>query len=142
MKVRDNGTGIKAEDAVYMAQRHYTSKISQHGDLESLETYGFRGEALGSLCAMSDVTIVTKTSADDFSHMYVLDHEGYIISSKPSHLGNGKYHIQLSKYQSHITIVIVEVRERESERCKSTNQQILKANAPQNCHLFTGFYFF
>ncbi|XP_033639368.1 PMS1 protein homolog 1-like [Asterias rubens] len=89
LKVRDNGTGIKAEDAVYMAQRHYTSKISQHGDLESLETYGFRGEALGSLCAMSDVTIVTKTSADDFSHMYVLDHEGYIISSKPSHLGNG-----------------------------------------------------
>ena len=73
-----------------MAQKHYTSKISNHGDLEELETYGFRGEALGSLCAVSTVTIATKTKEDAVSKLYTLDQQGRVESSKPSHLGNGK----------------------------------------------------
>ncbi|XP_038044758.1 PMS1 protein homolog 1-like [Patiria miniata] len=89
IEVRDNGSGIKPIDAPFMARRHFTSKISQHADLEYLATYGFRGEALGSLCAMSSVTIVTKTQDDEFGRHYVLDHEGEIVTSKPSHLGNG-----------------------------------------------------
>ena len=89
IEVRDNGSGIKPEDAPFMARRHFTSKISQHADLESLATYGFRGEALGSLCAVSCVTVVTKTSSDDFGHQYVLDREGGIVTARPSHLGNG-----------------------------------------------------
>ncbi|XP_022099089.1 PMS1 protein homolog 1-like [Acanthaster planci] len=89
IEVRDNGTGIKPADAPYMARRHFTSKISQHSDLESLATYGFRGEALGSLCAVSLVTIVTKTQDDEFGRQYQLDHEGGIVGSKPSHQGNG-----------------------------------------------------
>lgn len=55
IEVRDNGSGIKAADAPVMAVKHYTSKISRHEDLERLETYGFRGEALGSICAVSEV---------------------------------------------------------------------------------------
>lgn len=38
-----------------MAVRHFTSKICSHEDLERLETYGFRGEALGSICAVAEV---------------------------------------------------------------------------------------
>lgn len=56
IEVRDNGSGIKAADAPVMAIKHYTSKISCHDDLERLETYGFRGEALGSICTVSEVT--------------------------------------------------------------------------------------
>ncbi|XP_062862484.1 PMS1 protein homolog 1 [Trichomycterus rosablanca] len=89
IEVRDNGSGIKAADASVMAVRHYTSKISSHEDLERLETYGFRGEALGSICSISEVIITTKTAEDDLSTQYTLDVSGHVVSQKPSHLGQG-----------------------------------------------------
>lgn len=89
IEVRDNGGGIKAADAPVMAVRHYTSKICSHEDLESLETYGFRGEALGSVCAVAEVTVTTKTEEDDVSTQYTLDLKGNIVSERPSHLGQG-----------------------------------------------------
>uniref|UniRef100_A0A8C0CUJ9 PMS1 homolog 1, mismatch repair system component n=1 Tax=Balaenoptera musculus TaxID=9771 RepID=A0A8C0CUJ9_BALMU len=89
IEVRDNGEGIKANDAPVMAMKYYTSKISSHEDLENLTTYGFRGEALGSICCVAEVLITTRTAADNFSTQYVLDGSGHIISQKPSHLGQG-----------------------------------------------------
>ncbi|KAB5577397.1 hypothetical protein PHYPO_G00209470 [Pangasianodon hypophthalmus] len=89
IEVRDNGSGIKAADAPVMAVKHYTSKISCHEDLERLETYGFRGEALGSICAVSEVVITTKTAEDDISTQYTLDFKGCVVSQRPSHLGQG-----------------------------------------------------
>ncbi|XP_043750031.1 PMS1 protein homolog 1 isoform X1 [Cervus elaphus] len=89
IEVRDNGEGIKAIDAPVMAVKYYTSKISSHEDLENLTTYGFRGEALGSICCIAEVSVTTKTAADNFSTQYVLDGGGHIVSQKPSHLGQG-----------------------------------------------------
>uniref|UniRef100_A0AAR2KTC4 HMG box domain-containing protein n=1 Tax=Pygocentrus nattereri TaxID=42514 RepID=A0AAR2KTC4_PYGNA len=89
IEVRDNGCGIKAADAPVMAVKHYTSKISCHEDLECLETYGFRGEALASICAISEVVVTTKTAEDDVSTQYTLDLSGHVISQRPSHLGQG-----------------------------------------------------
>nr|KAF6450908.1 PMS1-like protein 1, mismatch repair system component [Molossus molossus] len=89
IEVRDNGEGIKATDAPVMAVKYYTSKINNHEDLENLTTYGFRGEALGSICCVAEVLITTRTAADNFSTQYVLDGSGHIISQKPSHLGQG-----------------------------------------------------
>ncbi|XP_004701784.1 PMS1 protein homolog 1 [Echinops telfairi] len=89
VEVRDNGEGIKAVDAPVMAVKNYTSKIHSHEDLGSLTTYGFRGEALGSICCVAEVLITTRTAADNFSTQYVLDSSGHIISQKPSHLGQG-----------------------------------------------------
>ncbi|NXJ79457.1 PMS1 protein, partial [Trogon melanurus] len=89
IEVRDNGNGIKADDVPVMAVRYYTSKISSSEDLERLTTYGFRGEALGSICCISEVLITTKTAADNFSTQYALDSNGHITSKKPSHLGQG-----------------------------------------------------
>ncbi|XP_053454340.1 PMS1 protein homolog 1 isoform X2 [Nycticebus coucang] len=89
IEVRDNGEGIKAVDAPVMAVKFYTSKISSHEDLENLTTYGFRGEALGSICCIAEVLITTRTAADNFSTQYVLDGSGHILSQKPSHLGQG-----------------------------------------------------
>ncbi|NXK28548.1 PMS1 protein, partial [Arenaria interpres] len=89
IEVRDNGNGIKADDVPVMAIKHYTSKISSSEDLERLTTYGFRGEALGSICCISEVLITTKTAADDFSTQYALDSNGHVTSKKPSHLGQG-----------------------------------------------------
>ncbi|XP_047402697.1 PMS1 protein homolog 1 isoform X2 [Sciurus carolinensis] len=87
IEVRDNGEGIKAVDAPVMAVKYYTSKINSHEDLENLTTYGFRGEALGSICCVAEVLITTRTAADNFSTQYVLDGSGHILSQKPSHLG-------------------------------------------------------
>uniref|UniRef100_A0A8C5FRH4 PMS1 homolog 1, mismatch repair system component n=1 Tax=Gadus morhua TaxID=8049 RepID=A0A8C5FRH4_GADMO len=89
IEVRDNGLGIQACDTVVMAVRHYTSKISCHDDLERLDTYGFRGEALGSICAVAEVSITTKTVGEDISTQYSLDVTGKVVSQKPSHLGQG-----------------------------------------------------
>ncbi|XP_067405121.1 PMS1 protein homolog 1 isoform X1 [Emydura macquarii macquarii] len=89
IEVRDNGDGIKAADVPVMAVKHYTSKISCPEDLECLTTYGFRGEALGSICCIAEVLITTKTAADDFSTQYILDSSGHVTSQKPSHLGQG-----------------------------------------------------
>ncbi|XP_025858448.1 PMS1 protein homolog 1 isoform X2 [Vulpes vulpes] len=89
IEVRDNGEGIKAIDAPVMAVKYYTSKINSHEDLENLTTYGFRGEALGSICCVAEVLITTRTASDNFSTQYVLDGSGHIISQKPSHLSQG-----------------------------------------------------
>uniref|UniRef100_A0A8C3LYQ6 PMS1 homolog 1, mismatch repair system component n=1 Tax=Chrysolophus pictus TaxID=9089 RepID=A0A8C3LYQ6_CHRPC len=89
IEVRDNGNGIKVADVPVMAIKHYTSKINSSEDLERLTTYGFRGEALGSICCISEVLITTKTADDDISTQYVLDSNGHVTSQKPSHLGQG-----------------------------------------------------
>lgn len=44
--------------------KHYTSKLSTYSDLESLETFGFRGEALSSLCALSKFSVITCLASD------------------------------------------------------------------------------
>ncbi|XP_076346262.1 PMS1 protein homolog 1-like isoform X2 [Tachypleus tridentatus] len=89
IEVRDNGFGVTKEDVHFMGQPHFTSKISSYSDLDTLKTYGFRGEALGALCSVAEVTIITKTEEDELSFVYTLDHSGRILSSKPSPLGQG-----------------------------------------------------
>nr|XP_032802165.1 PMS1 protein homolog 1 isoform X2 [Petromyzon marinus] len=89
IEVRDNGDGVRSEDTQFMAVRHYTSKISSHEDLEDIATYGFRGEGLGSICAVAEVSITTCTAEDEVSMIYSLDSQGHVTSRKPSHLGKG-----------------------------------------------------
>ena len=59
IEVQDNGSGISTENYETIALKHHTSKLSVLDDLTSLQTFGFRGEALSSLCALSDFHIVT-----------------------------------------------------------------------------------
>ncbi|KAI9843652.1 MAG: hypothetical protein M1838_002527 [Thelocarpon superellum] len=59
IEVRDNGHGISPQDYETIALKHYTSKLSSYNDLTSLRTFGFRGEALSSLCALSTFHLVT-----------------------------------------------------------------------------------
>ncbi|KAI1434681.1 hypothetical protein GGR50DRAFT_687511 [Xylaria sp. CBS 124048] len=64
IEVQDNGSGISKENYDTLALKHYTSKLSTYSDLDSLETFGFRGEALSSLCALSTFSVVTCTPSD------------------------------------------------------------------------------
>ncbi len=65
IQVIDNGKGMDEDDAILSFQRHATSKISEAEDLENITTLGFRGEALASIAAVSQVEMKTKTDGDD-----------------------------------------------------------------------------
>jgi DNA mismatch repair protein PMS2 len=53
----DNGFGVEESDFESIAKRHYTSKLSDFSQLSTIQTFGFRGEALSSLCDLSKVSI-------------------------------------------------------------------------------------
>ncbi len=61
IQVIDNGNGMSETDARMAFERHATSKIKSAEDLFSLHTMGFRGEALPSICAISQVELRTRT---------------------------------------------------------------------------------
>jgi DNA mismatch repair protein MutL len=60
VRVTDDGFGMTPEDALACFKRHATSKIDRFEDLELIRTYGFRGEALPSIGAVSRVRLVTR----------------------------------------------------------------------------------
>ncbi|MGL4652959.1 DNA mismatch repair endonuclease MutL [Cetobacterium sp.] len=68
IKFTDDGKGMSREDLLLCIERHATSKISSKEDLFNLNTYGFRGEALSSIAAVSKMVISTKRKDDSIGH--------------------------------------------------------------------------
>ena len=69
IQVIDDGCGMSADDAVLCFERHATSKIAVAEDLEKIQTYGFRGEALPSIAAVAEVTLRTRRPEDEIGTM-------------------------------------------------------------------------
>ncbi|KAF9167524.1 Mismatch repair endonuclease pms2 [Actinomortierella ambigua] len=61
LSVSDNGSGISDENLEALALKHYTSKLNDFSDLATVESFGFRGEALSSLCALARLSVTTST---------------------------------------------------------------------------------
>lgn len=88
IKFTDDGKGMSREDLLLCIERHATSKISSKEDLFNLNTYGFRGEALSSIAAVSKMTIATKRKDDSFGHSINVI-AGKITSLKELQKGTG-----------------------------------------------------
>ena len=73
MRVTDDGCGIAREDVPKAFIRHATSKVYQQDDLDHIGTLGFRGEALASICAVSKVTLLTRTQEELAGTHYQID---------------------------------------------------------------------
>ena len=77
VKISDNGIGMDKDDTLLSVERHATSKISKKEDVFNLKTYGFRGEALSSIAAVSKLTILTRTK--DSSVGYKISSYGGVV---------------------------------------------------------------
>lgn len=72
IKVTDNGSGIYKDDVKNAFLRHATSKLKCAEDLNNINSLGFRGEALASICAVSKLELITKTKEEaEGTHYFI-----------------------------------------------------------------------
>ena len=71
--VKDNGDGFEKEDILLAFEPHATSKIVNIDDLNTIFTYGFRGEALASISLVSKVTLITKQRTENHAYQIISD---------------------------------------------------------------------
>ncbi len=85
--VSDNGFGMNKEELLLCIQRHSTSKLDED-NLENIENFGFRGEAIPSIAAISKFSITTRTQKDEHGYrLRVLAGEVYPIDIMPCNIG-------------------------------------------------------
>lgn len=73
IKVTDNGKGIGQDDLEIAFERHATSKIRSADDLDTVTSMGFRGEALASIAAISNVEMISKTQEQETGYRIVVE---------------------------------------------------------------------
>lgn len=105
IEVVDNGTGIHPDNfqalstypcivsftafvisstsTMLLALKHHTSKLGDFSDLVNVGTFGFRGEALSSLCAVSDMVVTTRHESEKCGTKLTFDYLGILQSSQP-----------------------------------------------------------
>ena len=82
IRINDDGCGMSAEDLAASVLRHATSKIKQFEDLNTLHTFGFRGEALYSVAAVSRMCMTSCSEGSDGSRLEI--EGGKILSQSPA----------------------------------------------------------
>jgi len=85
IQILDNGDGMSKEDLALCLTRHATSKIGSLSDLEAVGTFGFRGEALASIAAVSRVEIRSRQPEADVG--YLVDADFGLLKASPRPVG-------------------------------------------------------
>jgi len=88
MIVRDNGCGIAYNEVPLAFKRHATSKLSSIDDLESIESLGFRGEALSSVSAVARVQVTTCNETEEVGSTTIFE-GGTLINQRVCSYGKG-----------------------------------------------------
>lgn len=83
VEVSDNGKGVDEANFEGLTLKHHTSKLRDFSDLIHVETFGFRGEALSSLCALSGLSVVTCHESTQVGTKLVFDHKGHLVQQSP-----------------------------------------------------------
>ncbi len=83
IRIQDDGCGIPAAEAPLAFQRHATSKIATADDLSHITTLGFRGEALASIAAVAQVSLLTRSRAEEAGTLIRMA-EGREVSREPA----------------------------------------------------------
>ena len=81
MQISDNGIGMTEDEALLALERHATSKLVEANDLNSITSFGFRGEALPSIASVSKFTLKSRTK-DQIQGTEILIHAGKLIHKK------------------------------------------------------------
>lgn len=81
-QVIDNGCGVSPNNFKVLALKHHTSKLGDFHDLQSLTTFGFRGEALSSLCVLGDLTVETRTKNEPVATHLTFNHSGLLTAER------------------------------------------------------------
>lgn len=84
IQVIDNGCGMTPDQAVLCFERHATSKIATADDLLDITTFGFRGEALASIAAVTEVTLKTRRAEDEVGCQVVYDDSKHVSTDEIS----------------------------------------------------------
>ncbi|KAK5850602.1 hypothetical protein PBY51_001468 [Eleginops maclovinus] len=83
VEVSDNGKGVEEANFEGLTLKHHTSKLRDFSDLIHVETFGFRGEALSSLCALSGLSVVTCHESSQVGTKLVFDLKGHLVQQSP-----------------------------------------------------------
>ncbi|CAI9264223.1 unnamed protein product [Lactuca saligna] len=81
-QVIDNGCGISPDNFKVLALKHHTSKLADFSDLQSVTTFGFRGEALSALCYLGDLTVETRTKSEQVATHLTFGRSGLLTDEK------------------------------------------------------------
>ncbi|KAK3906902.1 DNA mismatch repair protein Mlh1 [Staphylotrichum tortipilum] len=89
LQITDNGCGIDKDDLPILCERFTTSKLQKFEDLQTISTYGFRGEALASISHIAHLTVTTKTRDSNRAWRAHYD-AGRLVPSKPGQSSDPK----------------------------------------------------
>ena len=130
--VSDNGAGMEREDALLALERHATSKVSRIEDLESIQTFGFRGEALASIASVSQFELLTRT-ADALEGTKVNVEGGVFRSVQESGCSPGT-HMSINNLFYNVPARLKFLKTDTTEMNHVTNQVTWAALAHPNVH--------
>ena len=83
VQIVDNGNGIPKCEISQVCKRYHTTKLTKYEDLAQIASYGFRGEALNSICSVATLEIASRTEDEEIGERHSFDHDGNLVSSQP-----------------------------------------------------------